>query len=140
AGERPAGREVEVPFVAGAVEAAALDLREDRAGEVGAALVEGDHLARGQPDEQLPLAGARVVELPEAADRQLVEAGDRRLGEARAPAEQALGEDPRLSGDEREAGENEELGELAAGDVLVLRHVDRKVAPPPGLFVRRPAV
>src|SRR5690606_39151088 len=72
AGERPAGREVEVALVAGAVEAAAVDLGQHRAGEVGAALVEGDHFARAEPDQQLRLSRSRILELPEAADRQLV--------------------------------------------------------------------
>ena len=140
AGDRPAGDEVEVAGVAGAVEATLLHLRDDRTGEMGAALVERHELALAQADQELRLARARKVELQGRANWQLRETGNGELARADPLAEIALGENPGLTGDEGEAGESEELGELAPRDVLILGNVDGKVPAPLRLLLHRPAV
>ena len=55
-------------------------------------------------------------------------------------AKPALNADPELAHDKAQAGQAEELGEVAPGNIVVLRYVDGKVAPPGRLLGLRPAV
>src|SRR5690606_2911999 len=139
-GQRPAGGEIEVSFVARTVEAAALDLRYDRAGEMRAALVEGDDFALAEAPEQARGVRIGIVERQVAADRQIAEPGHPGRWSGRSAAEQAARDDPGLPDDEGEARQSEEFRELTAGDVLILRNVDGEVAAPARLIGERAAV
>src|SRR5262249_38603217 len=63
-----------------------------------------------------------------------------RLGLSGAPPPPVLEDDPELPDDERQAGEHQELHEIAPPDVSVLGPIDRKILAPRGLRLHRSTV
>jgi hypothetical protein len=86
--------------------------------------------------QETRLGVVRVIEHERAADRQIALGGDfdqRRLASSAAPP--ILKGDRKLTDDERQARQAQELGEVPSGHIVVLRPIDREVAPPLGLNV-----
>jgi hypothetical protein len=97
---------------------------------VCALLAVGDIRALAGPEEQARIGGFRVAKDLRAADRDLSQPGDGlRRGRRFAPPER-LDEDPDIAHEHAEAGEDEELPELAARDVALLGRVDAELLAP----------
>ena len=95
-----------------------------------------------EPHQHAGIVLAGVAKHERAADGDVVDRRDaRRLGGlSAAPPPPVLHGNPELAHGERAAGEHQELHEIAALDVVVLRPVDREVLPPGGLLLGRTEV
>src|SRR5215510_14766649 len=140
-GQRLAGLQIERAVVTGTQEPFLLRLRHDGAREVCAFLAECDEVVLARTHQQTLVALFGISEDQRLADLQFVEYGDlpdRRL--SAPPSYEVLHDDPELADDESEAGQDQELREVATRDVMILRPINREVLAPLGLFRKWTAV
>ena len=115
--------------------------RDHSTRQMRALLAVRHELTFAHPNEHTRIVFARVVEDHGTADGQRSQAGDpASLGQTEAPAKPVLAGDPELADGQREAREHQELHEVAALDVLILRPVDRKILAPRRLQLGRPEI
>jgi hypothetical protein len=117
------------------------EIGHDRTAQVRALLVVREVLLPARPHHD-----AGVVRLGVAEDKRAADGNRLRTRDAHhrqlpfAFAAEVLEDDPQLPDRKREAGQDQELREVAASHELVLRPVDRKIVPPLRLVMVRAAV
>jgi hypothetical protein len=112
---------------------AKLDFGDDSAAQVRAFLAIGDEIILAAADEQAVVMFIGINERDGRANGNLAELRDSPDGGFATTAEEDVFEaDPALADDEGEAGKDHELGEIAAGDVVVALDVDGEVFRPLG--------
>src|SRR5262245_50814074 len=82
----------------------------------------------------------RIAKLDDITRPNLLLSRNSLVGQWLLVAEQAPQTNPALPGNERSAGQDEKLGELAPGKIVIFRNVDRKVLAPARLLSQRSAV
>src|SRR5262249_21661983 len=130
-GDRVSRRDVKCSFVARAVKASSVSFGHDAAGQMRALPAESDKGRTIEPYKNALVVLCGICKEQGAADRDVIyrcQPLNRRV--AASPAKEILDHDPELTGDEGEAGQHKELRKVAAGDVMILRPVDREVPPP----------
>ena len=133
-----AGREIEVALVARTADHALVDARHDRARQVRALLAVGDELSARRADAPgARIVRRRVAERLRRCPTAIVFSEPSRAicGLARGARRHQFCAASRLADDERQARQHQELHEVAARDVVVLRPVDREVASPARLLL-----
>jgi hypothetical protein len=126
--------------MAGAVEMPCFELWHNSTGQMTAFLPVGDERSIVQSDEQAAFVFGGIIELDDAPEGNLVESRNALFRPGPELTELAAGRDPALSGDKGAAGQNEEFCELPAGHRVVFGNIGRKIEPPLGLLIGRPAV
>jgi hypothetical protein len=120
---------------------ARLRLGNNRTAQVGAELVVSDPGLFVQTDQQARVVRLRVVKDKRASHRQLIQAGNLLQGQLTStPPQKILSQNRKLSNRKSQADQPQKLGKIAPGDVIILRPVNRKIAPPEWLFRLGPAV
>src|SRR5262245_39525185 len=140
AGDRSAARGFEITIVTRTVEFALVQVRYNRTRQVRAFLAVGHVPPGAERQGQARLVRVRVTEFDHPLRLQLGDGGDSLSGKRPLLPQPAGGRDPALADGKRPAGQNQELDELPAGDVVVLRNVGREIPPPRRLVLEAPAV
>jgi hypothetical protein len=119
---------------------APLRVRDDGAGQVTALLPISNELAVREADQQAGVIVSRVAEFDHAPRRYVRLRHDSLLGRRSVIAEAVHQPNPALPGDERSAGQHEELRELPPRQRVVGRDIGREVLSPSWLLRERTAI
>ena len=125
------GCQIKEADVTGAIQPLFRHSRHDGAHQVRTLVAKGHELVGGRPDQQAAVVTRRVMEQERASHGNIVNPGNPlQRGSSRPPPPEVLRRNPKLPDREGAADQDQETGEVPAGDKLVPRNIDRKVLSP----------